>query len=361
MNKIKYDCNIAKNLKILENKKILIYGAGTNFNRFIENYPLLDLNIVGIADIKFDESTEYSGLKAIPPNDIINHDFDLVLITMAHYEPIIQMLKAQLNIKQDIFYFQNDLLQKAKFETDSDIIIKLLFEINKSLKELLPSKTCGYYSQFSPKHMLLKQAAEQTLEYININASQALILERNQVFKHCLDNFIDNERNENDLFLEFGVWKGGSINYSSSLLPKRKFYGFDSFEGLPTDWHGYAVKKGEFNLNNELPIVNSNVELISGWFEETLPKFLKEHRSNVAFLHIDSDVYSSAKTILNCLSSRIKPGTIIIFDEYFNYPNWQEHEYKAFQEFVKDNNIKYEYLAFSHNQVAVKITGYRGE
>ena len=61
----------------------------------------------------------------------------------------------------------------------------------------------------------------------------------------------------------------------------------------------------------------------------------------VAFIHVDCDLYSSTKTIFSLLSDRIVPGTIILFDEYFNYPNWQQHEYKALQEFVDTKNIKY--------------------
>jgi hypothetical protein len=48
-------------------------------------------------------------------------------------------------------------------------------------------------------------------------------------------------------------------------------------------------------------------------------------------------------------------GTVILFDEYFNYPNWERHEFKAFQEFVSERHVKYTYLAFARQQVAVRI------
>lgn len=72
---------------------------------------------------------------------------------------------------------------------------------------------------------------------------------------------------------------------------------------------------------------------------------------------MDCDIYSSTKTIFEFCDDRIKKGTIIVFDEYFNYPNWQEHEFKAFQEFTKSNNIRYEYIGYvkEFEQVAVKI------
>ena len=46
---------------------------------------------------------------------------------------------------------------------------------------------------------------------------------------------------------------------------------------------------------------------------------------------------------------------MILFDEYFNYPNWEQHEFKAFQEFVSARRVKYTYLAFARQQVAVRI------
>ena len=76
----------------------------------------------------------------------------------------------------------------------------------------------------------------------------------------------------------------------------------------------------------------------------------------VAFIHIDCDLYSSTTHDLRrSLADRMVPGTIILFDEYFNYPNWEEHEFKAFQEFVTERNIAYRYLAFARQQVAVRI------
>jgi hypothetical protein len=75
------------------------------------------------------------------------------------------------------------------------------------------------------------------------------------------------------------------------------------------------------------------------------------------FLHIDCDLYSSTKTIFNLLKGRIVSGTVIVFDEYFNYDGWEKGEYLAFQKYVKENQIKYEYLTYNHlhEQVAVII------
>jgi len=74
-------------------------------------------------------------------------------------------------------------------------------------------------------------------------------------------------------------------------------------------------------------------------------------------LHIDCDLSSSTKTILDLLQDRIKDGAIIVFDEFFNYPGWEQHKYKAFHEFASIHGFSYEYVAAKprHQQVAVKV------
>ncbi|MHA1600769.1 MAG: class I SAM-dependent methyltransferase, partial [Alphaproteobacteria bacterium] len=102
-----------------------------------------------------------------------------------------------------------------------------------------------------------------------------------------------------------------------------------------------------FNTRGRLPKVPANVTLHAGWFDETLPPFLAEHTDTVALLNIDCDIYSSTKMIFDALAKRIGPGTIVSFDEYFNYHGWQRHEFKAFQEYVQTYGVRYEYLGFT--------------
>lgn len=156
------------------------------------------------------------------------------------------------------------------------------------------------------------------------------------------------------LFLEFGVASGKSIRKIAKRAPD-KVHGFDSFEGLPEAWGSNPI--GKFDQKGQLPEAPSNVELHAGWFNETLPPFLAANTSDIAFLHIDCDLYSSTKTVFETCRDRIQPGTVILFDEYFNYPHWTEHEHKAFVEFVQETGITYEYTAFScmRTQVAATI------
>lgn len=162
------------------------------------------------------------------------------------------------------------------------------------------------------------------------------------------------------LWMEFGVWNGKSINHIARQV-RGTVYGFDSFEGLPVDWwqgttSDALVKKDHFKIYG-LPRVRSNVELVKGWFDKTLPPFLQAHPEPAAFIHIDSDVYESAKVVLDVLASRIVPGTVILFDELYNYPEWEVHEYKALQEFLAATGRKVRYLAFNSagEQVALQV------
>jgi hypothetical protein len=54
----------------------------------------------------------------------------------------------------------------------------------------------------------------------------------------------------------------------------------------------------------------------------------------------------------------LQPGCIVVFDEFINYPGWQDGEYKAFIEFVTENNRTFEYLGYvrTGGQVAVRMT-----
>ena len=156
--------------------------------------------------------------------------------------------------------------------------------------------------------------------------------------------------------LELGVASGATVNFIAKA-DKRPIYGFDVFTGLPEVWRtGFGV--GAFDQKGVLPEVENNVSLVPGLFEDTLPLWLADHPENIAYLHVDSDLYSSAHTIFDKLGHRIVAGTVIAFDEYWNFPGWQNDVFKAFREFIAWSKLHYVYEGFvsSHQQVLVKIT-----
>jgi hypothetical protein len=155
--------------------------------------------------------------------------------------------------------------------------------------------------------------------------------------------------------LEFGVATGRTLNQFAYWLPHKTVYGFDGFDGLPEDWTS-RMRKGFF-ARDRLPRVRKNCELVVGWFNETLPGFVEKHPEPIALLHVDCDLYSSTVTILNNLKNNIVPGTVIVFDEYINYPGWQLDEFRAWQEHCRKYGVAYEYIGrvSKHQKVAVRV------
>jgi len=151
--------------------------------------------------------------------------------------------------------------------------------------------------------------------------------------------------------LEFGVATGRSIRHWAKLFPTHDIWGFDGFEGIYEPWNGLPA--GHFA--QKLPKVPPNVKLVVGRFSDTLPGWCKQHKGFASLIHIDCDLYSATKDVFKHLSKYIRTGTIIVFDEYWNYPTRQEHEFRAWQE----TGIPYEYMGYVHGgnyqPVAVRV------
>jgi hypothetical protein len=149
--------------------------------------------------------------------------------------------------------------------------------------------------------------------------------------------------------LEFGVAGGKSITHLATLAAHRPMWGFDTFEGLPEAWargDGRVIDAGTFSQGGQLPVVPDNVTLVKGLLQATLPPWLSENPGNVAFLHIDVDLYSAAIAVLEFLDDRIVPGTVIVFDDVAiwsaleqghagAYDKWMEGEWRALHEWAQ--------------------------
>jgi len=196
------------------------------------------------------------------------------------------------------------------------------------------------------------RALKSTVDYVEAHMKDVTSMDS----KWKVHQFAISKVSVKGLYLEFGVYKGQTINFIAKQVPQTVF-GFDSFEGLPEFWRD-GFDKGTFALN-KLPKVEENVVLVKGYFDQSLPDFLLKYESEpIAYLHIDCDLYSSTKTLFEHLKSNIVPGTVIVFDEYFNFPGWEEDEFRAFKEFVEENQLNYTYLTYNYlsEQVAVGIS-----
>lgn len=154
--------------------------------------------------------------------------------------------------------------------------------------------------------------------------------------------------------LEFGVYTGTTLKIIAASRDGA-VYGFDSFDGLPEDWRtGFA--SGTFGV--DAPPEVPGADLVVGLFDESLPGFLAAHPGPVDLLHVDADLYSSAVTVLEQVGPRLRPGSVVVFDEFFNYPGWEAHEARAWAEYVAAHDVAFRYEAYTldNEQVVVRLT-----
>lgn len=136
----------------------------------------------------------------------------------------------------------------------------------------------------------------------------------------------------------------------NSLSREYAVYAFDSFIGLPEDWVGTPCSKGTFSTGKKPPDIN-NVNFVVGWFEETLPEFVRTHKAEPACLiHIDCDLYSSTKTVLGSVGEFITSGTVIVFNEWIYNHDYRcnDHEQKAFLEWSEENEVAFKIVKFKN-------------
>jgi len=203
----------------------------------------------------------------------------------------------------------------------------------------------------NPRDVMATQI--KTTKFVLQNLSHAARLKnKKDLFRYSI-----NQVKVDGLYLEFGVYRGESLNYIASLSGNNTVYGFDSFEGMPEEW--ITVPIGHFKLD-KLPKVRSNAKLVVGWFQESLEPFLEEHSEKVAFVNLDAVLYSSTSYVLLTLAEkgRLQRGTVIQFDEIFNYWGWWGGgEYKALQDLIDRFDVKISYLGYVAPRMTLPMKG----
>lgn len=186
---------------------------------------------------------------------------------------------------------------------------------------------------------------------------------------------IGSEKIEGD-YLEFGVFRGNSVIDAyhtigrafgartrdreslhsdayrggiTRLWDQMRFFAFDSFQGLPEltgidaasnefEEGKFACSVEEFNANLRAAKVDlRKVVVVPGWFDETCrPETIARHNMrHAAIVHIDCDLYESARVVLKFIEPLLVDGTIIIFDDWYAYRgNPGMGEQRAFREWT---------------------------
>lgn len=176
---------------------------------------------------------------------------------------------------------------------------------------------------------------------------------RYQLYQHVLTS--EGLLNEPVNYIEFGVAGGESIRWFSEKNKQAgsRFYGFDTFTGLPEDWGPF--KKGAFGTNNQIPEINDvRVQFYKGLFQQTVPGFLKQlDNSKRNIIMLDADLFSATLYALTSMAPYLKENDIVFFDE-FAVPT---HEFKAYEHFVQSYYANLQLIAAANNYyfVAFKV------
>ena len=231
--------------------------------------------------------------------------------------------------------------------------------------------TCANKSQESMEKFLTKN--EQGMENIWFDKLEnqlksAPVYSDPRARKCMWEEVVLNNTIDKGIILEFGVGdEAGSIEWFPKYYPGVPVYGFDSFEGLPESWDlgAHVVPKGHFSTNGIIPKTEfKEISFVKGLFNDTLPEFLSTHKDKkVKIIHLDADLYSSTKYVLDQIYDHLSIGTIILFDELTHFPEHLEyvhnrqHEYKAFKEFC-EKYPKFDFEVLGRTticQVAMKV------
>ena len=156
-------------------------------------------------------------------------------------------------------------------------------------------------------------------------------------------------------YFEFGVCGGHSFKWwlEYNKNADSKFYGFDTFEGLPEAFGPFG--KGSMAVALEsLNINDTRASFYKGLFQDTLVPFLEQYKSQrKKLIHLDADLFSATLFSLSQLYRYLNDGDILLFDE-FAVP---KHEFMAFKIFTESFYVDYEVIGAANNYLflAVKI------
>tara|TARA_B100000902_G_scaffold392909_1_gene446111 strand:+ start:403 stop:1044 length:642 start_codon:yes stop_codon:yes gene_type:complete len=151
-------------------------------------------------------------------------------------------------------------------------------------------------------------------------------------------------------YIEFGIFKGKSLYHSVKVAKKInlynyiKFWGLDSFKGFPVENHNFYKSKNFLSSEEEVKksfTKYKNVEIIEGFFEESVELNRLKSIDKISFAFIDCDIYESAETAFNFVKDKISPGGFIMIDDFTSLDTNGNYIGKSFFNIFKDRQIMF--------------------
>ena len=318
------------------------------------------LNYLGIAFYKLGEhkkAAEYykKSIQIDPNYSEAYNNLGLVFKELGEHKKAIEYYKKGIKIdpnKTDAYW---NLHSHASNIDEALNILKKLYKIDNTFtnSKIMISALNAYKGNFNDFNDLMKSTNSNNPMTRSVNWVLSLpkipkIFFNRWDFFNAIITLADQSRP----FYEFGVWNGISFKYLINTF--KKGFGFDTFCGLPEDWHNEP--SGTYSSFGSIPEIKGG-EFIVGKFEDTLPKFFSQKRPLASIINFDADLYSSTLCALNNAKEVIDKNSILIFDEFLINDHWEKDEYKALNDFCNNLNIEYDVVAISFysKQVAVKL------
>ena len=304
-------------------KKIFIYGTGSSCETYIKE-KCSKYKILG-----FYESSpikkKFHNLPLEKFTEIEDYNFDYLVIASMYYPEILdKILKTNFPISK---------IKIAISHKDDPRFGILMID---------PVKV----SENLDKYEIFKTEVDALKNHIYSRCSKVFD-NRFQHLEYCF-----NQSPQSGFNLEFGVYKGQSLEYLSSLTDV-PIWGFDSFSGPQNEsvWN----LRGEKNTQKAISsFIQKYKYIVEGYFEKTLPGWIKKNDvRDISFVHYDAGDYDSASYVMKTILPLMKNKSILVFDELIPSPTELElSEYRAFTENYSD---EFEIISISGHSVGIKI------
>jgi len=228
-------------------------------------------------------------------------------------------------------------------------IKKILYKLFKFIGDaLLSSHASVIRSKYAKSHSLIHrfqvEQREECYQYFKEYFPSAMLFDRDDDIRSFSISAALENHNKDDLYLEFGVATGNTINFFAKYLRPMNavMHGFDNFTGNTENWIGNKTRvKGAWNRGGIPPKVEPNVKLVVGDIQNTLLKFIEDNNNMINFVHIDVNTYETTKFILEKIKHKLTKRCVILFDDYYNLPNWRHGEHAALLKVFSKNEFKY--------------------